>query len=307
MGFVRVGMGKRGWLTSLLGAYILLQFSWWAWLLIRQHRTIESLEGAKITSRATWMILGEGAVFLGLLTWGFIAIVRGLRRERDQARKERHFLLAVTHELKTPIASTQLAIDTLMKHEWDEDTRTELFQDATAGLRRLEQRVENILQNNRIVSGKGMTLQSFDAESTLEELAARLQMGTYRHREIAIFPPVEAIGLVEGDADALALAWGNLLENALKYSPETEPVRIEILRHGSALECIFDDGGSGIPKKYRALVLQKFERIADSDTTGTGLGLYLANQIIRMHGGSLNIASSSRGGCRITTRIPIQP
>jgi len=298
------GKGKRAWLAGMLGAYILLQFSWWAWLLIRQHQKIDALEGSGISSRATWMILGEGAVFLGLLTWGFIVILRGIKRERDQALKERHFMLAVTHELKTPIAGTQLAIDTLKKHDWDEETQSELLQDATAGLRRLEQRVENILQNNRIVSGKGMVLEPFDVESTMKKVVAQFQIGAFRERNIEVKQPNEVMGLVEGDVDALELAWGNLLENALKYSPAHESLIIEISHHQNQLRCTFDDGGPGIPKKYRAVVLKKFERLQDTDSSGTGLGLYLANQIIRMHGGQLTIASSSRGGCLITTDIP---
>ena len=71
--------------------------------------------------------------------------------------------------------------------------------------------------------------------------------------------------------------------------------------------CEFDDGGTGIPKAERKKVLQKFERLQSEDSDGTGLGLYLANQIITMHGGSLEIQKSERGGCRIITKIPLEP
>jgi len=251
------------------------------------------------------MIIGEGAVFLGLLTWGFVVIWRGLKREHARAEKERHFLLAVTHELKTPIAGTQLAIDSLKKHDWDADTKSELLQDATAGLHRLEQRVENIHQNNRLISGKEMTLASFDAESAIRVVIARHRTGPFQNRIIEVKQPDEALGLLRGDEDALALAWGNLVENALKYSKAEAPLFIRLERSDEFLLCTFDDGGTGIPEDQREAVLRKFERIPNSDTSGTGLGLYLAHQIIRMHGGTLTIADSDRGGCLITTQIPM--
>lgn len=296
---------NRTWLTAVLGAYILMQFSWWAYLLIQQHHTIDELEGTSNAARYTLMILGEGSVFLGLLSLGFVAIWRGIRKERAQAQKERHLLLAVTHELKTPIAGTQLAIDSLKRHEWDEATKRELYEDASAGLSRLSQRVENILQSNRLVSGKAMNREPFDAEHIVKEAIQRHQTGPFRDRPIELTTSEQAMGLVEGDADAMALAWGNLIENALKYSPNDAPVHVEISQTPEALQCTVDDGGPGIPTNKREQVLEKFERIEHTDTTGTGLGLYLAHQIIRMHGGELTIDTSERGGCRITTKIPL--
>jgi signal transduction histidine kinase len=105
----RSSMGKRGWLTALLGAYILLQFLWWASLLVRQQRQIFELNDAtdEKLNQAIRMIIGEGLVFFGLLSLGFIVIWRSIKREMEQAQKERHFLLAVTHELKTPIAGAK--------------------------------------------------------------------------------------------------------------------------------------------------------------------------------------------------------
>ncbi|MBN31199.1 MAG: hypothetical protein CL845_04285 [Crocinitomicaceae bacterium] len=301
----KVKRANRTWLTGFLGAYILMQFSWWAYLLIQQRQTIDELEGTSNATRYTFMILGEGSVFLGLLSLGFVAIWRGIRKERVQAQKERHFLLAVTHELKTPIAGTQLAIDSLKRHEWDEATKHELYNDATAGLSRLSQRVENILQSNRLVSGKAMNREPFDAEHIVNEAIKRQQTGPFQDRTIVLDTPEEAMGLVKGDADAMALAWGNLIENAFKYSPNDEPVNVEISQTSEVLHFAVDDGGNGIPANKRKLVLKKFERIEHTDTTGTGLGLYLAHQIIRMHGGNLTIDTSKRGGCRITTKIPI--
>jgi signal transduction histidine kinase len=299
-------LGKRGWLTAFLGAYILLQFLWWASLLVRQQRQIFELNNAtdEKLNQAIRMIIGEGLVFFGLLSLGFIVIWRSIKREIEQARKERHFLLAVTHELKTPIAGSQIAIDSLRKHEWDEKTKNLLLDDAQAGLTRLEQRVENILQNNRLISGKEMTKVLFEPEEVVTHVMQRHLVGPYQERVIELQNEIHEAFEIEGDADALALAWGNLLENALKYSPAQEPVIIGIDRTEDGLSVSFDDGGSGIPKDQRDNVLKKFERLKDSETSGTGLGLYLADQILRMHKGRLRIETNERGGSRIATWIP---
>jgi signal transduction histidine kinase len=95
-----------------------------------------------------------------------------------------------------------------------------------------------------------------------------------------------------------------LLENALKYSPSSEPVSIVLSESDAGLSVVFDDGGAGIPFDQRENVLRKFERLKDSETSGTGLGLYLADQILKMHKGKLNIESNERGGSRIATWIP---
>ena len=302
-------MGTRGWLTVLLGTYILLQFLWWASLLVRQQRQIFELNDATDEKlyQAIRMIIGEGLVFFGLLSLGFIVIWRSIKREMEQASKERHFLLAVTHELKTPIAGSQIAIDSLKKHEWDEPTKNLLLDDAQAGLTRLEQRVENILQNNRLISGKEMTKVIFDPEALITKVISRHQVGPFQERQVELQNSLKPDAQIEGDSDALALAWGNLLENALKYSPSTESVIISLSNSTQGLSVKFDDGGDGIPADQRDNVLKKFERLRDSETSGTGLGLYLADQILKMHKGKLLIETSDRGGTSITTWIPKSP
>ena len=253
------------------------------------------------------MIIGEGLVFFGLLSLGFIVIWRSIKREMEQASKERHFLLAVTHELKTPIAGSQIAIDSLKKHEWDEPTKNLLLDDAQAGLTRLEQRVENILQNNRLISGKEMTKVIFEPEALITKVISRHQVGPFQERQVELQNSLKIDAQIEGDSDALALAWGNLLENALKYSPSTESVIISLFNSAQGLSVTFDDGGDGIPADQRENVLKKFERLRDSETSGTGLGLYLADQILKMHKGKLLIETSDRGGTSITTWIPKSP
>ena len=306
----RFGSTRRAWLTAFLGTYILLQFGWWAWLLIDLQSQIPEFEGATTPfwTTPTTMVLGEGLVFLLILAWGFGVIWRGIQREQVHAQKERQFLLAVTHELKTPISAVRLAIDTLQKHQVDETTSRQFLAEALAGTQRLEQQVENILQSNRLVFSQHLSLESFDAEEVMNDAIRRHQIGRFQEREIDFEHHGAPEGLMQGDADALTLAWGNLLENALKYSPNDTPVKVTMTWKANHLVCQFDDGGPGIPPSSRKSVLEQFERVGNPrelHTEGTGLGLYLADQIIGMHKGSLEIGASSRGGCLISTTIPL--
>jgi signal transduction histidine kinase len=301
------------WLTAFLGAYILLQFSWWAWLLVSlqaDNLAIQQGYESQIKTRSENMIIGEGLVFLFILALGFRAVWKGIQHDQQLAKKERHLQLAVTHELKTPISAIRLALETLQKHRVDEATSEELLNEAQIGTQRLEQRVENILQSNQLVSRKLLSSEAYDAEEILAEAISRHRIGPFRHREISLLHEGTPQGLLEGDSDAMLLAWGNLIENALKYSPDSEPLRVTMNWNNRHLLCQFDDGGPGIPSSMTKHVLQQFKRIEspiDDNVEGTGLGLYLADQIIRMHQGSLSIEPSQRGGCLITTTIPLNP
>ena len=301
---------KRVWLTAFLGAYILLQFSWWAYLLVSlqaDNLAIQQGENPQLRARSGNMILGEGLVFLFILALGFRAVWKGIQHDQQLARRERHFQLAVTHELKTPISAIQLALETLKKHRVDEATAQELLNEAQIGTQRLEQRVENILQSNQLISRKFLSREAYDAEELLAEAIGRHRIGPFRDREISLVQEGTPQGLLEGDSNAMLLAWGNLIENALKYSPDSEVLYVTMNWNDRNLVCQFDDGGPGIPSTMTKHVLQQFKRIekpGDNNVEGTGLGLYLADQIIRMHQGQLTIESSERGGCLITTTIP---
>lgn len=304
---------KRIWLTAFLGAYILLQFSWWAWLLISlqaDNLSIQQGNPPALRARSAHMIIGEGLVFLSILALGFRVIWKSTQHDQQLAKRERHFQLAVTHELKTPISAIRLALDTLQKHRVDEKTSSELLNEAQIGTQRLEQRVENILQSNQLSSQPLLSSEAYDAEEVLAEAVQRHRIGAFKNREVTLVHEGTSPGLLEGDADALLLAWGNLIENALKYSPESEPIQIQMHWKDNTLLCQFDDGGPGIPSSLTKHVLQQFKRgenTAESNIEGTGLGLYLADQIIRMHRGSLTIEPSPRGGCLISTTIPLNP
>ena len=106
----------------VLGAYVLLQFSWWAYLL-----------ASTVGARERWMVLGEGSVFAALLVLGVMRLERNFRQERLRLARERNLLLGVTHELKTPLASVQLGVDSLRRLKLSEEDRTAVLENMQNG------------------------------------------------------------------------------------------------------------------------------------------------------------------------------
>ena len=308
-------------LFALVAAYVIFQFGWWASLLIRlrsEYRDLSTSLGGEnpvaaqnTYERFQWMIAGEGAVFLALLIWGLWSIWRLNEREQIQAARERNFMLAVTHELKTPIAVMRLAYQTLQRAKLSETERNQLLAEAENALGRLETRINAILQSARVHGSSSIQhSEPFDVEEVLSRSIRHLQVPPFAERAIELIPEGEPSGLVQGDVEALELAWTNLIENALKYSPADQPVHITYLSNGKSLEVHVDDAGGGIPAAERRNVLKPFRRLGEEvnrSSEGTGLGLYLAQAIIHLHKGRLSIETSPLGGTRITTKIPLKP
>jgi len=292
-----------------MGAYLVFQFSWWAYLLVdlNTQLQLQHSENAVPFDRWSMMIIGEGIVFLGLLMLGLWFVWRGIRKDQNLAKHERNFLLAVTHELKTPIAAMRLAVETLRRQKnQSEAVRDELLDEALQGAQRLERRVEDILRSTRIQKGESLQVEPVDVEEIIEAVIRHTRIGPYADRDVHVELHGEPQGLVDGDAKALELAWSNILENALKYSPEVEPVHLQVHQMADSVAVNFDDGGPGIPSHQRKEVVKKFRRLEDEirrSSEGSGLGLYLANSIFRLHGGRMVIRASERGGTLVEIKI----
>ena len=141
------------WLVRILGAYVLLQFSWWAYLLA-------STGGA----RERWMVLGEGSVFAALLVLGLVRLERNFRKERLRLARERNLLLGVTHELKTPLASVQLGVDSLRRLSLNEDDRAAVLDNMQSGVQDLGRRVEDMLVATRLQRQTTVEPTAFDLQ-----------------------------------------------------------------------------------------------------------------------------------------------
>lgn len=251
------------------------------------------------------MVIGEGSVFLFLLLFGMYRLKRSYDKELSLAEQERNFMMAVTHELRSPITSVKLFLQTIRRMNEDPE-QVRLAEDAIAETDRLNGLIDNILLASRIES------EAFSVSVHEEDLGAQVRS--------ALKTPSETIGsshrtefdIQEGvrakvDAEALRSVLVNLYENAVKYSPEGSNIRIEVKGSDDQARVSVEDEGEGIPQNERTRVLEKFYRSGEEKqrkNKGTGLGLYIVQRLVRMQKGSFRLKEGTKGGTLAEIAFP---
>lgn len=322
------GIGRPLLIFYILVAYVLLQFSWWAWLLIdlnteivhqreylnelirdhgaevgQQHAVFESDKKKRIL-----MVLGEGTVFLSLLIFGIYHTRRAFRKEFSLARQQKNFLLSITHEFKSPLAAVKLSLQTMQKRELEKPKQQEIIRRALVETERIHLLVENALFAARLESENFETyFESIDLSDFLRQLVKDfIQRQDHEHEiEEIIAPGV----VIRGDKTALTSLIYNLIENAEKYSPEGTRIEVSLSRNAAEALITIRDEGPGIPDAERSRVFEKFYRIGNEDTRrtkGTGLGLFIVQHIVNLHKGSIKIRANHPKGTVFEIRLPAE-
>ena len=273
-------------LFYILGIYALVQFAWWAYHLIELTEELKQ-EPTEISKRIT-MIMGEGVVFFAILLAGIWKIRSSIRKELKLSKQQNNFMLSVTHELKTPLASNKLYLQTILKRELDKDLREDLLQKAIAENERLEALIDNILNAARL---ENQTFQServdIDLSSLVSRIIERLDgkiQGNQSRINADIAPNIHVVG----DKLMLDAAISNLIDNALKYTQEA--LYIQLLKEGSQTIIRVADQGSGVPIGMEKDIFLKFRRGGNEETRttkGSGLGLFIAAEFVKLHGGTI--------------------
>ncbi len=302
----------------LLAAYVFFQLSWWVYHLSDLHRQLRDAQMALVDDPATaealqriysskiTMILGEGIVFIVLLLVGIWYIRRNLIRDEKLAQQERNFMLAITHELKSPLASITLMLDTLSKREFDRNKQLELLSDARAEAERLDKLVGNVLWSTRLEQNEKEQLSPLDLNQITSELVSRINRSNLNHSRVK-FQSGELAARVMGNDIALDVMISNLLENALKYSPPAQDVLVEVLIHDSTVELSVADNGPGIPDQEKKLIFRKFYRIGNEDTRatqGTGIGLFMVKKIANSHKAIVKVGDRIPTGTKFVVAFP---
>lgn len=273
-------------LFYILGIYALVQFAWWAYHLIELTEELKQ-EPTEISKRIT-MIMGEGLVFFAILLAGIWKIRSSIRKELKLSQQQNNFMLSVTHELKTPLASNKLYLQTILKRELDKDLRQELLQKAIAENERLETLINNILNAARL---ENQTFQSERVDIDLSALVSRIIerldgkiQGNQSRINADITPSIHVVG----DKLMLDAAISNLIDNALKYTQEA--VNIQLLTEGDQTIIRVADQGPGVPIGMENDIFLKFRRGGNEETRttkGSGLGLFIASEFVKLHGGTI--------------------
>ena len=261
-----------------------------------------------LIKRISWPILFS--VFLvGLTFFSFILLYRSLLRQHKLAQIKNDLISNITHELKTPIATVGVAIEALKNFNAIQDPqKTKEYLDISQNeLQRLGLLVDKVLKLSMFENKKiELKHEVFDLEEVVKEVVAslRLQLEKYNAR---ITVNTEGSLLIKGDRMHLLSVVFNLLDNALKYSKGNAAIQVDIKEDNEYLVLKVTDNGIGIPQEYKSKVFEKFFRVPTGDThnaKGHGLGLSYAAQVIRQHGGNIEVESHEGLGSTFTITLP---
>lgn len=251
--------------------------------------------------RKTAQYVGEGIVFfLVIMTVAFI-IFRAVRRQLQLGQQQQHLMMAITHELKTPIAITRLNLETLQKRKLDEQQQQRLIQNTLQEANRLNDLCSNILLSSQIEAGGYSVIKEETNLSELVQHCTENFITRFPNRNIKHNIAKELF--VDGDKLMLQLAINNLLDNALKYSPKDGAVTVTLNESGNQINLQITDEGRGIDNSEKEKVFDKYYRTgnkATKDAKGTGLGLYLTKKIAKQHNASVSISDNKPAGSIFT-------
>ncbi|MBX3254364.1 MAG: ATP-binding protein [Chitinophagaceae bacterium] len=253
--------------------------------------------------------IGEGATFMLLILVGAVFVYRATRRQIRLNNQQQNFMMAVTHELKTPIAITKLNLETLQKRKLEEAQQEKLISNTLQETNRLNNLCENILLASRIDAGHYL----LDKEDlNFSELVSE-SIWDFKERFPlqAINEQVEEGIYIKGDGLLLQLAINNLIDNAIKYSGKNKSVTIVLHKKNNNAIVEVKDEGDGIPGIEKKRVFDKFYRSGSErtrQTKGTGLGLFLTKKIIADHKGTIKVTNNIPSGSNfVITLRTIEP
>ena len=252
-----------------------------------------------------------GIIFFGLLIVGLVVNTIFLVREIRRNEQQDSFLNAVTHELKTPIASIRLYLETLASRNLDETKRRDFYRIMLEDTDRLLGTVEQVLKAGEVRHGSGRKNWQEVQFSTMVREAVALarvrQNLTPEVLSLGTTPPDEITIL--GSPEELRTAVLNLLDNAIKYSGDKKNIVVDLLTPNMDTVLLrVQDRGIGIPRNEVKRIFKRFYRASNFKTDkvkGTGLGLFIVRSIARRHGGDAYAESEGEGrGSTFSIRLP---
>ncbi|OIQ17945.1 MAG: hypothetical protein BM556_11005 [Bacteriovorax sp. MedPE-SWde] len=232
----------------------------------------------------TWVMILTLSILVGLIVTGMSLVFVYYQKVIMLYRMQQNFINGFTHELKTPIASLRIFIDTMVKHELAPDKRIELLGLMKTDTDRLQENVEQILNLAKIEDRNFKPeLVQINIKNSLEDFVEK-QAHLFRDGEILV-GTMDQDELYWFDRKLLDIVFMNLLTNAFRYNNNTtKRVTIFFNKRGNDLEVVFKDNGLGLKRDHLKNIFKKFFQIGKS-AKGSGLGLYMVSQIFKVHKG----------------------
>ena len=298
--------------------YMIAAFIWWYVSLEKQNNEIAAIKFQSIQIndpslkakthaiqdfqlRKTKQFIGEGLTILVLFLLGAIYVYRSLKKQLRYADQQQNFMMAVTHELKTPIAISHLNIETLLKRDLDSSQQLKLLEATLKETKRLDSLSTNILLTAQLDMGQ------YEANKQLVNVSELVRQNIKSFQER--YPSricntmVEDAMEIQGEPLLIQLLINNLIDNANKYAPVTEPIYIHLQSHQNMIQLIVKDQGPGIAAADKNKVFEKFFRVGAETTRttkGSGLGLYLCKRITEFHNATIQLTTNTPTGSIFT-------
>jgi two-component system, OmpR family, sensor histidine kinase SenX3 len=288
---------------------------WWMYDHVNYARSVEQRFGADdpavVEDSASRInrILWEGGFFLVVLIGGMAVLTRTLRHDAELRRRQQNFLAAVSHEFKSPLASIQLAAETLVLRSREGDNQRlgrRILEDGE----RLLRMIDNLLETTRLEEGREkLTPQLTNLHDAATVAIAAIEE---RARLSRIVVTLEAPADLTLEVDPVVVETGlrNLLDNALKscVAAKSGTIHVRGTRDAGSIALAVSDDGLGFAPEDAGLIFEKFHRLGDElrrATPGTGLGLYIVKRLVELSGGRVAAESAGSGrGATVTLRWP---
>jgi two-component system, OmpR family, sensor histidine kinase CiaH len=311
--FIKIGH----WL--ILG-YVIAALIWWYIALQQQNTKMVALrmqaleknepayqqkaaEIANEAKRKNAQYIGEGSIFLLLIMAGVWFVYRSVRKQLAAGQQQQNFLMAVTHELKTPLAITKLNLETMQRRKLDEAQQSKIIQTTLHEANRLNELINNILYASQFEHGLELkNAENVNLSNLVNEI---VEEHALRYPNSKLELDVEEEVVVRGEPLLLRLVVSNLLENAIKYGSKEKRVWVN-LRQAPAATLEVKDDGPGIADAEKEKIFHKFYRVGNEQTRtskGTGLGLYLARKIAEAHHADIYVTNNTPSGATFTVQF----
>ena len=252
----------------------------------------------------TIQYLGEGITFLMMIIAGAVFVFRIVQRQFKQSQEHENFMIAITHELKTPVAVTKLNLETLQKHKLSEEHQQRLITNTLQETDRLNDLCNNMLLASQIEAGGYLvTNEKIDLTALVQDCAHEFII---RFPQRSIDTNIQPGIYFTGDRLLLQVAINNLMDNAIKYSARESKIWVELKTENGTIKLFIRDEGKGIADEEKQKVFDKFYRVGNQHTKGakgTGLGLFLTKKIIQQHNGNIIVTNNHPQGSNFVVSL----
>ena len=312
----------------LLLLYIVAALVWWFVSLEKQNQHITDLRYSELNSqkatldpqnfdrqlykidndskRNTEKYIAEGVTFLILILIGAFFVYRSVRKQFRVQHQQQNFMMAITHELKTPISVAMLNLETLQKYQLDAEKQKKLIRMTLQETSRLDTLINNILVSSQLEGGGYVfSKEELDFSSLFKDC---IRDAKTRYPERNFIEDLEPEIEIAGDPLLLQLLISNLIENAVKYSPKEKPIICKLNRPGKDVLMNIIDEGIGIADTEKTKIFEKFYRTGNESTRktqGTGLGLYLCRKIAGDHNADISVTNNIPSGSNFAIHFHI--